>query len=165
MPDRKNIVKTTNSDFIEDQSELSEQSQISESAELEEAQQEKERAQQIKFRISHSSEDSHIMSCDNEVLNNENDKIVNLNQDENDDRAAGASTGDESISENDEISKKESDSENDENAAQQSLSSTTRFRQMIRSTEDLEESQITDQFYEDNSDYQSEKPVRGRDSQ
>ena len=36
---------------------------------------------------------------------------------------------------------------------------------MIRSTEDLEESQITDQFYEDNSDYQSEKSVRDRDSQ
>src|SRR5437762_1761752 len=125
MPDRKNIVKAMNSDFIEDQSELSEQSQILKLTELGEAQQEKE-AQQIEFRISHSSEDSHITGCDNEVLNDENDKIVNPNQDENDDEAADASTGDEPTDENNEISEEESDSENDENAAQQSPSSITR---------------------------------------
>ena len=34
---------------------------------------------------------------------------------------------------------------------------------MIRSTEGFEEFQVTDQFYEDNSDYQSEKFVRDRD--
>src|SRR5438046_49793 len=123
MPDRKNIVKATNPDFIEDQSELPEQPQISESAELGEAQQEKE-AQQIEFRISHSSEDSHITDHDNEVSNNENDEIVNPNQDENDDRAADAPTDEgQEPGEINEISKEES--ENDENAAQQSPSSTT----------------------------------------
>src|SRR5438046_9633623 len=123
MTDRKDIVKATNPDFIEDQPGLPEQPQISESAELGEAQQGKG-AQQIEFRISHPPEDSRVTGRDNEVSNDENDEIVNPNQGENGDRAAGAPTGDEPTGENDETSEEGSDSENDENAAQQLPSST-----------------------------------------